>query len=81
MLVTHSATAMALCSALLGMRQDVHVLGPLANCHWSELLAEHHDGDRAVWRLRAHNVGVPGVVVPLPVRADGFTEQAVDADA
>jgi len=80
-LVTHSATAMALCSALLGMRQDVHVLGPLANCHWSELLAEHHDGDRAVWRLRAHNVGVPGVVVPLPVRADGFTEEAVDADA
>ena len=36
-LVTHSATAMALCAALLGTPQDVHVLGPLANCHWSEL--------------------------------------------
>lgn len=80
-LVTHSATAMALCSALLGMRQDVHVLGPLANCHWSELLAEHHVDGRAVWRLRSHNVGVPGVVVPLPVRIEGVGEDAVDADA
>ena len=36
-LVTHSATAMALTTALLGLDQRVHVLGPLANCHWSEL--------------------------------------------
>ena len=37
-LVTHSATAMALCTALLGLDQQRHVLGPLANCHWSELV-------------------------------------------
>jgi glucosyl-3-phosphoglycerate phosphatase len=76
--VTHSATAMALCSAILGMSQQVHVLGPLANCHWTELLAEHHDDGRPVWRLRAHNVGVPGAVVPLPLHV---VDDAPDADA
>jgi broad specificity phosphatase PhoE len=79
-LVTHSATAMALCSALLGLSQDVHVLGPLANCHWSELIVEHHDGDRPVWRLRAHNIGAPGTVVPMPLRLDA-NDEATDADA
>ncbi|MDP9117083.1 MAG: histidine phosphatase family protein, partial [Actinomycetota bacterium] len=73
-LITHSATAMALCSALLGMDQAVHVLGPLANCHWSELAAELHGdvlpghgptGPALTWRLRAHNIGVPGAVAPL----------------
>ena len=79
-LVTHSATAMALCNALLGIAQEVHVLGPLANCHWTELLVEHHDpadGGRAVWRLRAHNIGAPGTVAPLPIAV----EDAPDADA
>lgn len=80
-LITHSATAMALSSALLGMSQQVHVIGPLANCHWSELHlvetpdsgADGHQG----WRLRAHNVGVPGVVIPLPAPS----EDAPDAEA
>ncbi len=81
-IVTHSATAMALCSALLGLSQETHVLGPLANCHWSELSIGHHDGDRPVWRLRAHNVGAPGTVVPLPLRLDSPEEAEVsDADA
>lgn len=80
-LVTHSATAMALCSALLGMRQDVHVLGPLANCHWTELSAEHHDGAGPLWRLRAHNIGAPGTVAPLPVRLAAASDDAPDADA
>lgn len=79
-LVTHSATAMALCIALLGMDQRVHVLGPLANCHWSELTVEHHDGTKPAWRLRAHNVGVPGVVVPMPVHIDAG-DDASDAEA
>ena len=79
-LVTHSATAMALTTALLGLEQRVHVLGPLANCHWTELVAEPHDGARPVWRLRAHNVGPPGVVVPLPALAD-VGEDASDAEA
>jgi broad specificity phosphatase PhoE len=80
-LVTHSATAMALCSELLGMRQEIHVLGPLANCHWTELGAESHDGVPLLWRLRAHNVGAPGTVVPLPLRLDMSGEDAPDADA
>ena len=52
MLVTHSATAMALCNALLGLPHTVHVIGPLANCHWSELRRGKHG-----WRLVAHNLG------------------------
>lgn len=80
-LVTHSATAMALSSAVLGMPQDVHVLGPLANCHWTEVVAEYHDGSAPLWRMRSHNVGSPGVVVPLPVRAGEAAVEETDADA
>ena len=80
-LVTHSATAMALTNALLGIRQTSHPLGPLANCHWSELYAENHDGVGVVWRLRGHNLGSPGTVVPLPVREAAAEEEAPDADA
>ena len=80
-LVTHSATAMALCSALLGTPQDVHVLGPLANCHWSELTSELHDGVARPWRLRAHNIGAPGIIAPLPVRQAQLADEASDADA
>jgi probable phosphoglycerate mutase len=79
-LVTHSATAMALTNALLGIGQAVHPLGPLANCHWSELYAEH-GGTEAVWRLRAHNLGAPGTVVPLPLRPGEGDDEAPDADA
>lgn len=75
-LVTHSATAMALATALLGLAQHLHVFGPLANCHWSELFTEP-DGS---WRVRAHNVGAPGTVVPLPLHADEV-EDASDAEA
>jgi glucosyl-3-phosphoglycerate phosphatase len=75
-LVTHSATAMALCTALLGLDQRMHVLGPLANCHWSELVSnEEHS-----WRLRGHNLGVQGTVVPAPAYAEP-AEEASDADA
>ncbi len=80
-LVTHSATAMALCNALLGMDQRVHVLGPLANCHWSELTVDAHDGAGSLWRLRGHNLGAAGVVVPLPRHPDVDTDDAPDADA
>src|SRR4051794_24956546 len=57
-IVTHSATAMALCAQLLGLPQRQPVLAALANCHWSEL----RHGAR--WELRAHNVGAPGPVIP-----------------
>jgi probable phosphoglycerate mutase len=76
-IVTHSATAMALTNALLGIPQELHPLGPLANCHWSELACETDGGP---WRLRGHNLGVPGTVVPLPVRAE-LAEDAADAEA
>jgi probable phosphoglycerate mutase len=80
-LVTHSATAMALTNALLGIRQANHPLGPLANCHWSELYADDHDGAGPVWRLRGHNLGAPGTIVPLPLREGAADEEATDADA
>ena len=73
-LVTHSATAMALCADLLGLPQHPHVLGPLANCHWSELRCEQ---SVSVWQLRAHNAGPPGPVIP---RID-IEEDAPDAEA
>ena len=80
-LVTHSATAMALCSALLRMSQDLHVLGPLANCHWSEITVEAHGVAPPVWRLRGHNLGAPGTVVPLPIRVEDAADEVSDADA
>lgn len=78
-IVTHSATAMALTNALLGMPQPAHPLGPLANCHWSELYTEARDGAAVTWRLRGHNLGAPGTIVPLPVH--GAEPDADDADA
>jgi broad specificity phosphatase PhoE len=77
-LVTHSATAMALTNALLDITQAAHPLGPLANCHWSELYAEA-DGAAPRWRLRGHNLGTLGTIVPLPVRLE--LDDASDADA
>jgi glucosyl-3-phosphoglycerate phosphatase len=70
-IVTHSATAMALSAALLGLPQDPHVLGPLANCHWTELRSDTH------WQLRAHNAGPPGPVIPRLVP----DEDVPDAEA
>ena len=78
--VTHSATAMSLCASLLGLDLSLQMIGPLANCHWTELVAEHHDEGKALWRLRAHNIGVPGTVAPIPVGGD-LADDAPDADA
>lgn len=78
-LVSHGATSMALCNALLGLGQELHLLGPLANCHWTELFADRAHRDAPVWRMRGHNLGVPGAVVPLPARTPG--DDASDADA
>ncbi|SHG50049.1 probable phosphoglycerate mutase [Jatrophihabitans endophyticus] len=79
--VTHGATAMSTANALLGIAQRTHPLAPLANCHWTELVAEPVPAGRPPrWRVRGHNLGAPGAVVPLPthpVSADGTT----DADA
>ena len=78
--VTHSATAMALTNALLGIPQTVHPLGPLANCHWTELFAEPRGDAAPVWRVRGHNLGAPGTVVPAPLHDDS-ADDAADADA
>jgi probable phosphoglycerate mutase len=74
--VTHSATAMALTTAVLGLPQTVHVLGPLANCHWTEL---EQSGQR--WRVRAHNAGPQGPVIPLPLALSAEPDaEAIDAE-
>jgi probable phosphoglycerate mutase len=68
-LVTHGAASHALCNALLGLGHERHLLGPLSNCHWSELYhVEQPDGARR-WRLRGHNLGAPGSIVPPPAHA------------
>ncbi len=80
--VTHSATAMALCASVLGLTQDVHILSPLANCHWSELRFEAGDLSGVPWRLRAHNVGAPGTVIPFAVHPEiASDDDAPDAEA
>lgn len=72
-LVTHSATAIALTGRLLGLPVPAwRAVGPLANCHWSELRLDEHG-----WRLRAHNVGPAGLVVPAPA---GTSTADVPAD-
>jgi probable phosphoglycerate mutase len=78
-LVTHSATALSLCTALLLLDQQVRLLVPLANCHWTQLQTSP-DGARPPWLLRAHNIGVPGTVIPSPRRPDEG-DDASDAEA
>ena len=71
-LISHGATSMCLAAALLGLPQTPSILGPLANCHWTEL-RDSGDG----WTLRAHNAGPPGPVIPS-LAPDG---EHSDADA
>jgi probable phosphoglycerate mutase len=78
-LVTHGATAMALCNSLIGIAQRVHPLAALANCHWTELTLDDRHGADARWRVRGHNLGAPGAVVPLPARER--EQETSDADA
>jgi probable phosphoglycerate mutase len=76
-LVTHSATSIAFTGRLLGLPQPAwRGVGPLANCHWTEFLRDDHG-----WRLRAHNVGPAGPVVPRPVADRLADEQPPDAEA
>jgi glucosyl-3-phosphoglycerate phosphatase len=79
--VTHSATALSLTSDVLALPQFMHVLGPLANCHWTELQSAMADPDQGGrWRLRAHNAGPPGLVIPLPaVEPESPDAEAIDA--
>ncbi|MEU4383021.1 histidine phosphatase family protein [Micromonospora echinofusca] len=55
---THGGAARQGCGHLLGWEHAVlRTVGPLQNCHWTEL---RHD-DTQGWHLRAHNVGLIGV--------------------
>lgn len=80
-LVTHSATALALTEAVLDLGNDRHILGPLANCHWSEL-QRTDEAASVAWRLRAHNAGAPGGIVPhLPIEGGDLDQGADSPDA
>ena len=75
-LVTHSATAIALTGRLLGLPAPVwRAVGPLSNGHWSELRLDEHG-----WRLRAHNVGPGGAGVPARA-GSAAAEEPADAEA
>jgi probable phosphoglycerate mutase len=68
-LVTHGGTAGRLVEVLLGLDPaQRRVLGPLGNCHWSEL-----SFSAGGWRLMRHNVSLPG-----PGLLEGGRRQAGD---
>ena len=82
-LVTHSATAMALTGRLLGLPvTGWRAVGPLGNGRWSEFTADEHG-----WRLRAHNLGPLGSPVTGLSTSDGSvaavesSSAATDAEA
>jgi glucosyl-3-phosphoglycerate phosphatase len=80
-LVTHSATAMALTGRLLGLPvTGWRAVGPLGNGRWSEFTSDEHG-----WRLRAHNLGPLGSPVTGLSTSDASAPAAeqtpADADA
>lgn len=76
-LVTHSATAMALIGGLLRLPvTGWRAVGPLGNGRWSELTADEHG-----WRLRGHNLGPLGSAVTGPSTSDGSVPAAEAVDA
>ncbi|MGO8958106.1 MAG: histidine phosphatase family protein [Streptosporangiaceae bacterium] len=56
--VGHGAALGLAVSRLLGIPEELRVLGPLGNCHWSVISRR-----RAKWRVLEHNVGM----LPTPV--------------
>lgn len=72
-LVTHSATAIALTGRMLGLPvSGWRAVGPLSNGRWSELTRDEHG-----WRLRGHNLGPTGTHPGLDGSA-APAQQAVD---
>jgi probable phosphoglycerate mutase len=73
-LVTHSATAMALTGRLLGLPvTGWRAVGPLGNGRWSEFTSDEHG-----WRLRAHNLGPLGSPVTGLSTSDGLANASQD---
>lgn len=83
-LVTHSATAIALTGRMLGLPvSGWRAVGPLSNGRWSELTRDEHG-----WRLRGHNLGpigprstVDGAAVPVQEAAADDPVDAASVDA
>ncbi len=74
-LVTHGGTARVLTAYLLGLPPSLwRVLGPLANCHWTDLRREP-----GRWRLDRHNVGPFPDSEPVTSSVDA--EEPGEADA
>jgi glucosyl-3-phosphoglycerate phosphatase len=73
-LVSHSATAMALTGRLLGLPvTGWRAVGPLGNGRWSEFTGDEHG-----WRMRAHNLGPLGTPVTGLSTSDGAAAAPVD---
>lgn len=67
--VTHGGTGGRLIEALLGLGPEHRrILGPLGNCHWTELA---HQGSR--WRVLRHNASAEGGSPGLPRRSGAET--------
>jgi glucosyl-3-phosphoglycerate phosphatase len=76
-LVTHSATAIALTGRLLGLPvTGWRAVGPLANGRWSEFTRDDHG-----WRLRAHNLGPLGAPATGMSTVDGSSGLGTIQDA
>jgi probable phosphoglycerate mutase len=78
--VTHAATSGRLVEALLALGPEHRrLVGPLANCAWSELVRQ---GTR--WRLLRHNVAAPAPELvaegPAPTAAGGEEGPPLQAD-
>jgi probable phosphoglycerate mutase len=68
-LVTHGGTGGRLVEALLRLGPEHRrILGPLGNCHWTELA---HQGSR--WRVLRHNASATGGSPGLPRRSGAET--------
>jgi glucosyl-3-phosphoglycerate phosphatase len=75
-LVSHSATAMALTGRLLGLPvSGWRAVGPLGNGRWSEFTEDEHG-----WRLRAHNLGPLGTPVTGMSTSDGSAAASVPVE-
>jgi len=73
-LVSHSATAMALTGRLLGLPvTGWRGVGPLGTGRWSEFTEDEHG-----WRMRAHNLGPLGTPVTGLSTSDGSAAAPAD---
>jgi glucosyl-3-phosphoglycerate phosphatase len=68
--VGHGAALALAISRLLGLPEEMRVLGPFGNCHWSMISKR-----RGRWRLLEHNVGILPEPVPDILDADAAGEE------